>query len=40
MDGALPLPDGYRTITLSGTTIAYQGYAGKTVLDAIKFEKG
>lgn len=40
MDGSLPVPENSRTITLSGAIIAYQGYAGKTVLSAIKFEKG
>ena len=44
MDGILPYPDSYRPIAIGGTTsgdiIAYQGYAAKTVLTTIKFEKG
>ena len=42
MDGTLPMPNDSRTITMSGTTniISYQGYAGKSVLTDIKFEKG
>ena len=40
MEGTLPYPDNYRTITLSGTIITHQGYAAKPVLTTIKFEKG
>ena len=38
VDGQLPMPENYRTVMLSGTTITYQGYAGKTTLSTIKFE--
>ena len=37
-DAVLPIPENYRTVLLSGTTITYQGYAGKTTLSTIKFE--
>lgn len=38
--GTIPMPENYRTIALSGTNIAYQGYAGKSVLGSINLEKG
>ncbi len=38
-NGVYPMPEGYRTIALSGTVLAYQGYAGKSTLQTIKFEK-
>lgn len=38
-NGALPMPDNYRVVTLSGNIITYQWYAGKSVLSAIKYEK-
>ncbi len=37
--GSLPMPENYRTIAMSGTNIAFQGYAGKSVLATIKLEK-
>ena len=36
----VPKPDSFITLTASGTTIGYQGYAGKAVLAAIQIEKG
>lgn len=38
-NGAYPTPDTARTIDMSGTIIAHQGYVGESVLEAIKFEK-
>ncbi len=38
-NGSYPIPDTARTIDMSGTIIAHQGYVGESVLEAIKFEK-
>ena len=37
--GTLPIPENARSIDLSGTTIAYQGYAAKDTLSSIKMTK-
>lgn len=34
------MPENYKTISINSGTVAYQGYVGKTILDAIKFNGG
>jgi len=36
----LPYPDDYVTVTASGTTVTYQGYAGEQTLNTIGYNDG